>query len=532
MAKKRKAKGTKAGDGGGMRPSLTETRIDHLVESIELAMLGGDEARARELLEGLGRAERSLPGVLTRRLIDGRARIPMLAFDLIEAIAGEKAVTYLDRIAADPNAADIVRFGAHRRAGWAEADQEEADPSLAQDEAEARLAFLATLRDPDGTLILALAQSSDWPPRVEVLEEVLGYLKALPDERQRALLSRASAELGQAAAWVLQAALHLDTPSVQRLALAELLRLHAPGAVGALRRLERTAADPELRAEAGTAARRLGIRVVDQAPPSPLPMPSLDRALLSIIDNDGGQVVIVVRQIAEGLVLFADLFINDQVGIKSAFGRSHTPPDFVDEILDDLVEEGGVDLVEVDLAAVRGALAAALEVNATHGYPLPPEFEVWEPFVHESYPPAADEPIVVPKLDDAPYAGRDDLVARGDELLDHAFFDVWSFGIEATAAAMLRAPLPARSEWTERQYRPLIEHLVPPSVVAQLRDRLRRQAWLLEQRGDVEARDLALATAAYLAAPSRAGLVKLPFLRRLVEIGVSDLANLFAHGPG
>ena len=96
------------------------------------------------------------------------------------------------------------------------------------------------------------------------------------------------------------------------------------------------------------------------------------------------------------------------------------------------------------------------------------------------------------------------------------------------AVSMLFAPPPSGSRMTDRQYRPLIERLTSPIARTLLRQRLRRQAWLLERVGDPVARDLALAVAAQLAEASPAELARQPFLRALVDRGVATvLADVF-----
>ena len=140
--------------------------------------------------------------------------------------------------------------------------------------------------------------------------------------------------------------------------------------------------------------------------------------------------------------------------------------------------------------------------------------------------------VAAPELDDAPYVHRKDLVRSSRQLADHPFFESWGFDPMKTSVAMLTAPPPSGSRLTDRQYRPLMDLLVfEPSVMAQLRQRLRRQAWVLERAGDLTERDQALATAAALGRADPDELFKQPFLRRLVERSVtavvSGLSELF-----
>ncbi|HZU07904.1 MAG TPA: hypothetical protein VFB73_18225 [Chloroflexota bacterium] len=498
--------------------TLTAAQVEQLLDRIDEALLTGDREQAATLLEQLWPARRLLPELLTQRLSAGRARVPLFAFELLGGTAGRRTPTYLRRIAEDPTVADIVRFGARRRLGWPE-----------RGEAKRRLAFLTTLQDPEGTLLEALDQAGmSWPPANELFEEVLGYLAALPAAQRQAVVMRAAGKPGLALAWFLHALLHFPDPALQRLALGELLRLRDPAAAGPVERLMQTTRDTQLRTEAAAMRSRLSLQVVDGGRrTTPLPLPPLERVLLSIIDGDGGQAVLVVRRLGEHALLLADFFLHDSWGVKSVHGLSSMAADQLEERLFDF-DEQGVTLLDADLAAARGLLAAALETNAATGRPLPPAFELWEPLLHETYPPPADEPAALPELDDTPYARRDDLIRASSRLLDHPFFETWGFDFLRTAEAMQHVPGPSGSRLTERQYRPLIAQLVEPALRARLRQRLRRQAWLLDRNGDSRARDLALAVAAQLAEGTPGDLARLPFLRRLVQRSVADvLATAF-----
>jgi hypothetical protein len=496
-----------------LKVTLTAAQVEQLLDRIDEALLTGDREQAATLLEQLWPARRLLPELLTQRLIAGRARVPLFAFELLGGTAGRRTPTYLRRIAEDPTVMDIVRFGARRRLGWPE-----------RGEAKRRLAFLTTLQDPEGTLLEALDQAGmSWPPANEIFEEVLGYLAALPAAQRQAVATRAAGKPGLALAWFLHALLHFPDPALQRLALGELVRLRDPAAAGPIQRLIQTTRDAQLRAEATAARSRLSLQVVDGGRrATPLPLPPLERVLLSIVDGDGGQAILMARRLGENTLLLADFFLHDGWGVKSVHGLSGVAADQLEEHLLDF-DAQGVALLDADLATARGLLAAALETNAATGRPLPPAFELWEPLLHETYPPPADEPASLPALDDAPYARRDDLVRASGRLLDHPFFETWGFDFMSTAEAMQHVPGPGGQRLTDRQYRPLIAQLVDPPLRARLRQRLRRQAWLLDRSGDSRARDLALATAAQLAEGAPGDLARLPFLRRLVQRSVADV---------
>jgi hypothetical protein len=488
--------------------------VEGLLDALDTAMLQGDPGRVAQLSEQLWPARRHVPDAIVRRLVEGRARVPGLAFEMLGGFAGERSETYLRRIAEDPAAPEIVRFGARRRAGWPETGQ-----------AKRRRAFLDTLGDADGTLEVAAGQATGgWPPDGEVLGEVLGYLQALPAARRRDVLGRIVAAHGARAAWLLRAALHIADVPLQRQALGALVHLRDGGAAAAIGRLARTARGAALRAEAQAAAQRLQVRPVDAVQGEEiLPFPPIGRAYLSQIDGDGGQVVIAVREWGPGLCLFLDVFHNELWGIKHALGAMRLPADQLESMLAEFEEEG-LALVEVDIAAARGALAVAVAVNVSTRHAIPPEYELWAPLYHESDPPPADEPVVVPELDDGPYAGRADLVRASERLAEHPWFEAWGFDDEAVVRAMAGAPPPSRRGLTDRHHRMLLGELVDDTLRQTWRYRLRRQAWLLDRAGEPAMRDLALAVAAHLASASPRDLAGQPFLRTLVEQQILDLS--------
>src|SRR5262245_14652085 len=110
---------------GTGRPARATPRrdVEGLLDALDAAMLGGDSGQVAQLTEQLWPARRQVPDVIVRRLVEGRARVPGLAFEMLGGFAGERVETYLHRIAENSAAPDIVRFGARRRAGWSETSQ-------------------------------------------------------------------------------------------------------------------------------------------------------------------------------------------------------------------------------------------------------------------------------------------------------------------------------------------------------------------------------------------------------------------------
>lgn len=498
-------------------PRRGDAEIERAFDAFEQALRRQDAEQIRQASEQLWTHRRHVPAVLTRRVIEGRAEVPALAMEMIGGFAGPSARKYLMQIANDPNASDIVRFGAHRRAGWPE-----------RGEAKRRLAFLDSLKDPDATLVAAIDQgSSPWPPYGEVLTEVLGYFQILPPLRRQVILTQAVRELGPTALWILHALLHLDDQGVQQLAIQEIENLHDAGGSGPLNRLAATSRDPQLRDLAAKAAQRLAARPRRQlVPDEPIPFLPLDRALLSPVDGAGAQAILVVHQIADGLSRLANFLLTDTWGIKDTYGTDRVATSEVDEIIEEFAAEG-VELIEVDLSTVRGALQTSLPINHETGHLLPLTFEIWEPSLHETYPPAKEESAVPPTLDDAAYRDRTDLLAHNDELFNHRFFDSWAFDPSDIAIPLVTTPIPIGGRSTARDRQRLVATVLEYADRERLRGRLRRQAWLLDRIGSAPERDLALATAAALGSVSPEDLARQPFFQQMVSRAIDDvLANL------
>jgi hypothetical protein len=508
-----------------LRRVTTPADVEALLTRIETAMFDPDreglEAAVQRLVELSD--ESPLPAeTLTRQLMDGTAKVPLIAFNLLETAAGDEYPVYLQRISDDRDVADLTRFAAQRRYGWPE-----------RGAAKLRRAFLETLEDADGTLVSALQVASAFPlPDAEVLEEVLGYLTAMPSDQRRRALSRIVEEVGRPALRLLHALLHVNDQATQRQVLTQLVAWREPASLGPVERIAATARTKGVKSEADKALTRLRLRdVTGGANGVDLgqPLPPVSGAFVSQLDGEGGQAVVVIHQLTDGVFSFSNFFHNEEFGIKDVFGKQTLPGELVEEMMDDF-QYTEIELIEVDLAAVRGTLALAAQVNAARKKAIPPVYEIWEPLLHESEPPPIDEEVITPELDDAPYAGRDDLLAESDELLDHVWFAAWGFPYEEIFPRMIQTPIPSRGHLTDRQIQPLIDQFMTPDFCVTLRSRLRRQAWLLDQGEDTIERDQALAVAASLVAASPDALLRNRFVRKLVRRSVETAAAMFYWG--
>ena len=429
------------------------------------------------------------------------------------------------QIARDPEVDDIVRWGARRRAGWSdEADEHEHEHE--------RLAFLASLRDGDATLRLAIEQAAAWsPPDGEYPPGGAG----LPGGAAAGAAAggRAAGDRGRGGrpTWFLHALVHLPDPPVQRLAIEALARRRDRASVGALARAARTAGDEAVRREAQVAERRLRLHVVGPeatggADEEDMALPPVDQVMASEIDGDGGQMLLVVR-VYEGIdaSLLAGVFWNDHWGVKDAWGMGRLP---TEEAYEGLIEQmaEAMTLVEIDLPAARGLLDAAITVNAASGRPTPPVFELWAPPSSTTACRRSRR-----RSRDGAGAGRWPLcrpagVAEAERrIAQYPLFRSWFFNPEELLPRLTLVPPPSRGRLTDRQYRPLIAGLIDDEARERLRGRLRRQARLLDRMGDVDDRDLALAAAAGLA--DQAKLSKHPLLRAMIDSSLFNLAGDF-----
>ena len=496
----------------------TEQEVNKTLDELAEGMLRGGGKEIEKVTAKLWTLRKHVPPIIVDRLTKGSSKLPGIELEMLTGFGGQKGRKYLKEIAESSGTDDIVRFGAHRRLGWPE-----------RGEAKARLSFLNSLREPEGTLVEAVRQGTSlWPPDGNILQEVVGYMEAASPEFAIRVLAQGARDIEPSLyAWVLRPLLHSHYPAVQKATLAELARTDAQASSGAIRRLSQTASDPEVRAEAEAMARRLQFRVVAGrrgAKERYQEFPPVDAVWASPVDGAGAQVFLLMRDWGVGLHLVVDVLHTDSWGVKDTFGFFRLPEAESGEMLEEFRQEE-LELAEIDLASARGILVAAAETNAATGHRIPPVFEVWEPLFHDAYPPPQNELVSSPDLDDTPLADRRDLYLRSAELLDHPFFDSWFFDPEEIGPLLPRVPTPGKKGITDTQLVPLVGLLVDDTVRHQLRNRLRREAWLLGVIGDTEERDLALAAAAGLSDSRKSEIGKHPLLRQMV---LDSISNLFS----
>ncbi len=483
--------------------------IQTMLDEFEETLLGGDEPQLAAISKQLWKYRRLLPDMIVERFHADRVKVPRVAFELIGGMAGRRAPALLKRIAADGAVADIVRWGARRRAGWA-----------ARGQPKARRAFLASLLDPDDTLVEALLQAGDRNlADGEILQEVLAFLQVLGPDQRHAFVRDALEQQVPALPWILRCLIHLDVdPDLQMLCISALINLSDTRAVGALDRVARSSRNVAVRQEAEAAARRLRFQVLrpDSAATvsTERPLPDLERVMLSSVDGDGSQLLALTRQWATRQFLIVMVYLNDRDGIRDILGASQRPsPEVGEAPIEELVEPP---MVEIDVQAARGALAAAYETGVAKGRKPPLHYELWEPYFHDQLPPAADEQATSVEMDDTPFAHRHDLVLRSGQLLDHPAFASWLVDSEPIAESIGPEFFAGKRDIPKSRYAQLVNTLFGGDTRATLRGRLQRQAWLLDRQHEGTLRDIALAAAAALAESAPDSLVAHPLLRGII----------------
>jgi hypothetical protein len=499
-----------------------EAALDEIAAAIEerdVTRISSATASAVELIA----AE---PQAFVNRLVSGREHLPGVAMPMLFDATGDAAPTYLRRIIKARDAADLIRFEAQRLLGF--------EPER---EIQHRRGFLASLHDPEGTLAdISFAVGVTWPSRLFLGEDVLRFIDVMKPDQQIRTLHRIVARCGAHAIPMLHALLHDDNDQTAIAAIQALSEYRFAGSLGPLKRVARLSEHAEARQAAANAMESTAFDQQRLEPPDaeippfpPQPLAPPDRCAVSAVLPSGEQTVSVIREMAEGLYGGFGYVTDDVNGIADVFVFSPGTWEMMDGEIE-IVTGAEVPTLEVNAAVVRGAVEMALTTIEQIGLPLAPTFELWEPLIHDTYPPPPDEPFTLPIIDDAPFADRKDLADQAESLFDSTFFSGWS--LEPVSMLLMGAQLDLTNpdEWSAEQYEQIIGAVAQPELIGMLRRRLQQQAYLLDLDDEEITRDIALAVSASLAEASQEDLVASPFLRQMAKGTAELLANPFGLG--
>lgn len=367
---------------------------------------------------------------------------------------------------------------------------------------KAQHAFLDFLQDPlhlEATLVGAVEEHA-----LAVTDpEVISTLAAIRDRRVLPFL---------------MCLLHAPEDEIVLNAIAALEQLEEPKIIPLLR--ERATYDPSaiVRRAAADAADSIS-EVLTELPPSvlelPVAPPPLKRCLLSTIDGNGIQVLLIMRQTHGHPCTFLDVLFNDHEGIKGCFGGQMESAEAIEATMTESAEEMGVELVEVGIERARVELMAAYRATLEARRRLPLSFMGWQTWlVGEDSRAVGYFPLPELRTVELPR-----LLAKCDELFSLDEFSSWFFDSEELGQLKRKAwkVLRGRGGDLEQLISAGIQQLVTVPRCRLLRRRLERQAWLLAQLyEDEEVPKLALAAAAGLADESPGSLLQHPLLREMV----------------
>jgi len=173
---------------------------------------------------------------------------------------------------------------------------------------------------------------------------------------------------------------------------------------------------------------------------------------------------------------------NDHEGIKDCYGGLSPTLDEVEELISGGLGAMGIELVEISLEKAREELSRGIRTTQEAHRRLPVGFMAWR---HWALGEAPDSPETFP-LPDIPPTEREALLAQCDELFDLDEFGSWFFNVpDLHGLDRQYRRLQRRGQVNAAKEEALItqgvRRVVDLARRQRLRDRLRRQAWLLAQ---------------------------------------------------
>ena len=483
----------------------SDEEIDDIVQRLLTELLTQDEVE--EAIERLSIAkDRAVPRLM--RFVASRDREQhQMACQVLANLGSELAVEPLRRILRDPKVIDDYKLDIVTALTYLDGFEPNEDP-------------FEHLRDAKGAVLRSqqefLTQLQDPLTLTNFLE---GDFQALPIFQSFEAMQHYVTSGGPPTFSLLLCLLHSPQDRVVRTAIKGLETLRLPEAVAYLE--ERATYDPsrKVRRAAKEAAQRLTAQVGRRGEWLAPPDEPLQACFITSIDGSGGQVLLIVRQTAQGHCKLLNVMFNDHEGIKDCYGGLSPTLAEIEEIIGDGFASMGIEMIEISLEKAREELDRALQTSRAARRRLPVAFMAWR---HWALGEDPDPPEMFPLPDIRP-ADRSDLLADCDELLDLEEFESWFFNASDLHGLdrqyrRLQYQGPASEEEKEALITKGVQRVVDETVRQRLRDRLRRQAWLLAQiYEDDDIPRLALIAADALEDDPSFPLERHPLLRRMMH---------------
>ena len=494
--------------GKGSKSPLSDKQIQAILDRFVREELRMDEAE-REIAR-----LRKVRGRVTPRLLEmiiaPDREIYTAAAMLLRHLGDRQAVQPLKDLLGDPRLADdnkLLILTALQELGVT-IDEE---------------TYFSSLRDPQAAMqssLLGLLEHLEDESNLAVFVEMI--VERMAPETQVALIEDLT-ELGdRRARLLLQALLQADDEEVVLAAIEGLDRLQDTTAIPLLEELAHYGSGKKVQREARRVIGRLTMRAsvkkesVKKARPSELPV---HRCLLSTIDGNGTQMVVVTRQRPDGSFKLMNTMFNDHEGIKDCVGADMMDEDSLEEMLE-MMELSGISAVDGKLDRCRQILEKARQVTLKAGRRPPPQYVAWASFLEGK----DGRDIEETELQEVDLAAQPELLEYCDELLELDEFESWFFNPEEWKGhgKAYRSLEQARGKDSDQKWDEAIqqglEAVMDDDHRRLLRERLRRQAWVLAHLyEDEEVWQWAMAAAAALEDDAGVPLHKHPLLYAMME---------------
>jgi HEAT repeat protein len=489
---------------------LTNAEIDEIIQRFVDETLNVVEAEAA--MERLARAEKRVLPRLLRLAASPDPHLHQTAIVLVREMDFTKAIEPLRKLLEDPDLEDDHKMSILHALDALGGLPPDENPFVYLRDPEAMFqrtqeATLNSFQDPlELETVLQTIMAGSVPIR-----DNPNILPAMADIQDRRLIP------------LLLCLLHASDDSVVIGAIDALTVLNDASVVPILK--ERALYDPvpDVRYAAQEAADELDFDAAGSRPASifdlPVAPPPLVRCLISTIDGNGGQVLVIVREQPDDQrgYLFWDVMFNDHEGIKDCFGGQSHDDEEIEAVIVDGLAEIGIETLEISLKRAREELERAYQITLEANRRMPVSYMGWQSWLQDQ----DDAPIEIFPLPEITPEEQATFFEHCDDLTELDEFESWFFDPEELHGMERRF----RQLMERRTAQEAIEKLITKAIKSVvddqrrrlLRQRLERQAWLLAQiyEGD-EIPKLALAAAAGLAEDATTGPEEHPLLREMM----------------